>query len=112
MGNGASESATIRLSSPTHCAGRVWAHYSCSCYFTVVLFRCWSNQKAFHLPLSTYSSQFVNVTIHYHIVNSGLGDSKIFTTNVLVKLAVAYMMIWCFHPLGYVLETEKTQHYL
>ena len=51
-------------------------------------------QKAFQLPLST--GQFVNFTFRYHIVNSGYGDSKIFNTNILVKLAVAYIMIWCF----------------
>ena len=40
--------------------------------------------------------QFVNITFRYHIVNNGFGDSKIFNTNILVKLAIAYMMIWCF----------------
>ena len=40
--------------------------------------------------------QFVNVTFCYHIVNSGFGDSKMFNTNILVTLAIANMMIWCF----------------
>ena len=29
-------------------------------------------------------------------MNSGLGDSKLFNMNILVKLAIANMMIWCF----------------
>ena len=40
--------------------------------------------------------QFMNVTFRYHIVNSGFDDSKIFNTNILVKLAIAAMMLWCF----------------
>ena len=47
-------------------------------------------------------------------MNNGFGDSKIFNTNILVKLMM--MMMTClhddlvFHPLGNILDTEKTQH--
>ena len=63
-------------------------------------------QKAFKLPLSM--GQFNNVTFHYHIVNSGFGNSEIFNMNFLVKLAVANMMIWCFILRGTFLT--QTQH--
>ena len=38
----------------------------------------------------------VKFIYHTFIVNNGFGDSNIFNTNILVKLAIAYMMIWCF----------------
>ena len=44
-------------------------------------------------------------------MNNGFGDSKIFNTNILVKLVIAYLHDdLVFHPLGNILDTEKTQH--
>ena len=34
-------------------------------------------------------------------MNSDFGDSKIFNTIILEKLAIAYMMIWCFIHFGH-----------
>ena len=48
------------------------------------------------LMSSTPPLQFINVTFRYHNVNSGFCDSKIFNTYISVKLAIAYIMIWCF----------------
>ena len=38
LSSGASESATVRQSPPTHCVGLIWAHCNCSCYVIAVLF--------------------------------------------------------------------------
>ena len=64
-------------------------------------------QKAFQLLLSTVLGQFINVTFRYRIVNRGFGDSKIFKTNILVKLAIAYKMFWCSLHFGHKKDSAR-----
>ena len=74
---------TLRRPRLAHCNCRC-----CYCYFVWLLVEL-------RKPSSflCVRGQFVNITFRYHIVNNGFGDSKIFNTNILVKLAIAYMMI-------------------
>ena len=64
------------------------------------MFGYWLNSES--LPASfknVATGQLVNVTFHYHILNSGFGDFKIFNPSMLVKLAIANDDL-VFHPLG------------